>query len=303
MTHIFIVNPNAGNQTFADDLRRKLLDIKGLNYFVFNTRYAGNETEIIKEIQKIFEDEKLRFYCCGGSGTMRNMLNGFDDLDSAEVAFFPCGMTNDFLKVFGKEQDRFHNINELIAGDVIDVDYIKSNHGVAINALSVGYDSTCVRKYEQYRGLKIFGDNVPYTLFVIYALLFSKSNEYEIEIDGRYYEGEISEIVFNNGLNMGGNMYLYPGANVSDGKGTFRMFVSKSGFRAIPYFKAMQEKDFKTLDDNTTYGNFEKVKIRRKDRMPFAMNMDGELLEEHDEWEAEIVRKGLHLVVPKGVRV
>ena len=51
MTHIFIVNPNAGNQTFADDLRRKLLDIKGLNYFVFNTRYAGNETEIIKEIQ------------------------------------------------------------------------------------------------------------------------------------------------------------------------------------------------------------------------------------------------------------
>ena len=58
MTHIFIVNPNAGNQTFADDLRRKLLDIKGLNYFVFNTRYAGNETEIIKEIQKIFEEEK-----------------------------------------------------------------------------------------------------------------------------------------------------------------------------------------------------------------------------------------------------
>ena len=58
MTHIFIVNPNAGNQTFADDLRRKLLDIKGLNYFVFNTRYAGSDTEIIKEIQKIVEDEK-----------------------------------------------------------------------------------------------------------------------------------------------------------------------------------------------------------------------------------------------------
>ena len=303
MTHIFIVNPNAGNKTFADDIRRKLSDIKGLNYFVFNTRYAGNEIEIIKDIQKIFENEKLRFYCCGGSGTMRNMLNGFDNLDEAEVAFFPCGLTNDFLKVFGKEQERFHNITELIYGDVVDIDYIKSNHGVMLNTFSVGYDSTCVHKYDEYRGLKIFGDNIPYTLSVIYSLFLSKSNQYEIEIDGRYYEGEISEIIFSNGMSFGGNMALFPGANITDGKGTFRMFFSKSGFNAIPYFKAMQEGNFKILDESSVYGNFEKIRIRRKDRMPFVMNQDGELSKEFDEWEAEVVHKGLHFVVPKGVRV
>ena len=68
-------------------------------------------------------------------------------------------------------------------------------------------------------------------------------------------------------------------------------------------FFVSDNKKMTPFDENSVYGNFEKVKIRRKDRMPFAMNMDGELLEEHDEWEAEIVRKGLHLVVPKGVRV
>ena len=100
MVHIFIVNPYAGQKTFADDLRSKLEGMKGLNYFVFNTRYAGYEKEVIKKIQHIFEDEKLRFYCCGGSGTMRNMLNGFDNLENVEIAFFPCGLTNDFLKMF-----------------------------------------------------------------------------------------------------------------------------------------------------------------------------------------------------------
>ena len=40
MTHIFIVNPFAGNNTFADDLRTKLASMQNINYFVFNTRYA-----------------------------------------------------------------------------------------------------------------------------------------------------------------------------------------------------------------------------------------------------------------------
>ena len=80
MTHIFIINPFAGHQTFADDLRTKLAKVKNLDYFVFNTRYKGYETELVRKILHIFEGEKLRFYCCGGSGTMRNMLNGFSNV-------------------------------------------------------------------------------------------------------------------------------------------------------------------------------------------------------------------------------
>ena len=68
MIHIFIVNPYAGKGAFADDLRLKLSRIEGLNYFVFSTRYKGHETELVKEIQDIFENEKLmdlhiRYFC------------------------------------------------------------------------------------------------------------------------------------------------------------------------------------------------------------------------------------------------
>ena len=121
MIHIFIVNPYAGEQTFADDLRAKLESIENLNYFVFNTRYAGYEKELVKKAYKIFEGEELRFYCCGGSGTMHNMLQGFDDLSKAEVAFYPCGLTNDYLKVFGKDMERFYDIEELINGEIMEI--------------------------------------------------------------------------------------------------------------------------------------------------------------------------------------
>ena len=157
MTHIFIVNPYAGEKTFADDLRRKLKEIKNLKYFVFNTKRAGDEEALVRRILHIFQDEELRFYCCGGSGTMRNMLNGFDDLEKAEIAFFPCGLTNDFLKVFGENEARFHQIEELIEGDVIQVDYIRTNHGVALNQFSTGLDSSHAIKFEEYRSLAALG--------------------------------------------------------------------------------------------------------------------------------------------------
>ena len=107
MLHIFIINPFAGRKTFADDLRTKLASIEGLEYFVFNTRYAGYETELVKKIQRIFEGEMLRFYCCGGSGTIRNMLNGFDDLSDVEVAFFRVDLQTTFLRCSEKKSIGF----------------------------------------------------------------------------------------------------------------------------------------------------------------------------------------------------
>ena len=48
MKHIFIVNPYAGSMTFANNLRRQLEKIEGFEYFLFNSRYTGNETELTK---------------------------------------------------------------------------------------------------------------------------------------------------------------------------------------------------------------------------------------------------------------
>ena len=50
MKHVFIVNPYAGSMTFANNLRQQLEQIEGFEYFLFHSRYTGNETELTKKI-------------------------------------------------------------------------------------------------------------------------------------------------------------------------------------------------------------------------------------------------------------
>lgn len=301
MTHIFIINPFAGRKTFAEDLRTKLTGIKGLDYFVFNTRCKGYETELVRKIQNIFEGEELRFYCCGGSGTMRNMLNGFDDLSKAEVAFFPCGLTNDFLKMFGKDEPRFHQIEELINGDVIQVDYIKSNCGVALNSLSTGLDSNSLSKMELFRALRFIGDDMPYTLSVLYGMFVSRPQEYEITIDGEAVTDKYAEVFLGNGCIFGGNMYFAENTDISDGKAIYRLIGNKHSFSLMRALMTIIGKKYDKIPKFMDCGDCSTIRIRRTDSEPFSINQDGDLIHDIYECKAEIVRKGLRFVVPKGV--
>ena len=302
MIHIFIVNPYAGQKTFADDLRSKLKNIKGLNYFVFNTRYAGYETEIVKDILNIFEDEELRFYCCGGSGTFRNMINGFDNIAKAQIAFFPCGLTNDFLKVFGEDESRFYNVEELIYGDVIDIDYIKSNQGIMLNSFSTGLDSKVLASLEEYRLLSAFGGQIPYMCSVLREAFFANNREYIIQLDDKELIGRFSEIFFCNGYVFGGNMYFDNAADVTDGKGLYCLVPACNGFSFLRHMLYTIQRNIGKLHSATNFGYCSRIKIQRRDGKPFHINQDGDIFLGNI-WEASIVRKGLHLVVPKGVKI
>lgn len=304
MVHIFIINPFAGHQTFADNLRAKLSTYEHLDYFVFNTRYEGYEAELVKKIQSVFEGEKLRFYCCGGSGTMRHMLNGFDDLSDVEIAFYPCGLTNDFLKVFGKNEEKFHNIDELINGDVIDIDYIKTEHGVALNTLSTGLDSNCQTKMNEFRVLRFVGDMLPYMLAVVYSLFVSKTREYEIKLDNDTHSGYFSEIYFGNGHVLGGNIFFADNACATDGLGITRIAtVKQRGFPLAMILLNLMNKKFAKVSKKMIFGLSKTIEIKRTDGKPFTINQDGELIHGVTSCKGHIVKQGLHFVVPKGVRL
>ena len=65
----------------------------------------------------------------------------------------------------------------------------------------------------------------------------------------------------------------------------------------------LSKENFEKVRKTCQCGHCSNIRLRRKDGMPFTMNFDGELVSDIREWEAQIVKQGLHLVVPKGVKL
>lgn len=306
MIHVFIVNPYAGKKTFGDDLRSKLADYsrthRNFKYFVFNTKNKGFETEIAKEICKSFENERLRIYCCGGSGTLNHTINGVDNLEKREIAFYPCGLTNDFLKVFGEQEKAFGDIEALIEGEPVKIDYMKSNHGIALNTVSLGLDSLALKRFEEdYRFLSVFGKQVPYNLSLLYAAVFAKPQMYEINYDGNLVVGRITQLLVGNGIMLNGNLRAFEEADVRDGKLRLRYFQDWKRARIPKTLKYMVAGKIQEVDKLSVCEECSNVAVRRMDNEPFSINFDGELVPNITECKMEVVRQGLQFVIPKGV--
>lgn len=304
MIHIFIINSHAGSKSFSAELRNHLASRIDINYYILHTRRSRTETELIKEVISLFEGEKIRIYSCGGSGTFCNILNGISDFSKVELAFFPKGLTNDFLRSFKNQQELFDDIDALIDGDVVKIDYIKTNHGSALNTFSVGFDSLQIRKTEEFRPLSIFGNKFPYNLAIIIAVLFAKPIDFEIEIDGEVQIGRFAEVFFGNGGVLGGMLYFDLDMNYMDGMGYYGYKKFDGRMRLFRTLRSLM----KLNPDRKNYIDFaqlsdKEITIRRRDGAKFEVDFDGEIQEPQFEWTVKMEKQALPFVVPKGIEL
>lgn len=304
MLHIFIINPYAGKQKFAEDIRKKLSEMNNLNYFVFNTRNAGYEKELVKRLCNIFEEEKLRFYCCGGSGTLRNIVSALgDNINKVEIAFYPCGHTNDYLKIFGNQEKLFYKLENLINGKTVDVDYIKANDGIALNSLTAGIDAIFMDDTKQNKELWNAAYAVANFISFVGAVFFTNFVKYHIEIDGKVHENAYIELIIANGTTFGGVLQFAKSSRINDGIAHFVLVPYANLLRRVSFLKYMYKgKKLEKIKEISEGGLCQKVVVRRQDNKPFYMNYDGELVE-GTEFNIEVVKKGLKMVVPKEVTI
>lgn len=302
MVHIFIVNPFSGKKNFANGLRERLARISNLEYFVFTTRYRGYEKEIVRLTQDAFRGQEIRYYCCGGSGTMANMMNGFDDLSKVEIAWYPCGATNDFLKMFGSDYERFRSVEELINGEILQVDYISANDEMGLKSVSVGLDTYVTQKRNDYQLIGMLNEEVNHTIAILQGILLNHSDEYEVIVNNDVYTGTITELFFGNGNVMDGNLLFNRSADATDGVGEY-CITSATGIKAVKYLLALQAGDVEAVKENSLFGKTSFLRVRKKDGTAFSVNIDGEITTEQEEWFIRIVEKGLNLVVPKGAKL
>ena len=99
MKHVFVVNPAAGNGAGLRDILpaiHKALTGFEEDYEIHRT--MSEQETILYCRQKCAFEGRVRFYACGGDGTINNVLTGIVGHDNAELAIIPCGTGNDFVR-------------------------------------------------------------------------------------------------------------------------------------------------------------------------------------------------------------
>ena len=219
MKHIFIINPNAGKH----DSRQRIYDMAdalrnqhGLEVQCILTKNQGHATELARKLCE--SGEELRFYACGGDGTVNEVANGVIGYDNAAMTVIPVGTGNDFLKNFGDGAALFENAENLWDGPRFPMDAIDVNGRIALTIACSGIDARVAADVHKYSESPLLDGKASYIYSLAVNFLFKGiSSRWTVELDGEAVEGDYSLVAVCNGRYYGGGFMPVPEARMNDG--------------------------------------------------------------------------------------
>lgn len=219
MKHIFIINPTAGKY----DSRQRIYEMAdhlrtahGLDVQCILTKKQGHATEIAQKLCQT--GESLRFYACGGDGTVNEVANGIIGYDNAAMSVIPVGTGNDFLKNFGGDMDKFRDAENLWDGPQFPMDAIDVNGRVALTIACSGIDARVARDVHKYSESPLLDGKGSYIYSLAVNFLFKGiGTHWTITLDDVTTEGDWSLVSVCNGRYYGGGFMPVAEARMDDG--------------------------------------------------------------------------------------
>ena len=306
MKHIFIINPRAGKEkeNISVRVRSYIASRPDLGALVFNTEYVGHETVLVGRLCHIFEDETIRLYICGGSGTLCRAISGIPNFSMVEVAFFPCGTTNDILKVFEGEIAPFYDLGALVNGTPMYLDVFDFGFGKALNFCSVGYEAKVSSDVNSMARFSIGGTKAPYYLSIARNLVSLIAAPYSLMVDGQDLSGRRTSITAFNGIVYGGSFSPIPNACPVNGRMKLMLYDSPSLFSMIPGILAVKNGQLEKLGKSVSVMDASDVTVKLPENKQMYFAADGEVFDMAEHGNSLTIRvmpTTLKFVVPSGV--
>lgn len=294
MKHYFIVNPVSGKGKAAKayiPVIEKYVRENNLDAEIYVTKAFRDGQKYVEEIAQ--KGEHVRFYSCGGDGTLYEIVNGCYKYPNCEVACIPLGSGNDFIRLFGSDTDLDKHVN----GVPTKLDLIFTEGKVAINQCSMGIDAEVCAKQAEFKRLPLVSGEAAYDLSLLYCMAGKLKSEFKVTIDGEEFEDTYLFCYVGNSRWYGGGYKAAPLADPADGLIDVVMIkLDRGRLRLLPLiskYKAGEHLDW----DITTYRRAKKVVIESKKSA--AVNIDGEC-EYVNKRTFEMMEGAITFVVPKG---
>ena len=235
MKHIFVVNPCAGKQDSTTIVTQKVeayaSNHPDFDYQVYVTQSPGDATIWTRQWCADHPDQAVRFYACGGDGTLNEVVTGIIGFPNVQVTVHANGSGNDYIKYYATHDD-FNDLDRLVEGTPHPVDVMKVNDRYSINVCNFGFDAMVCKIGNDVRRKPIIGGKHSYTTGIIRSIFTSRSNYVRMSVDGEpFYDGYMLLCTLGNGRYNGGNYMCAPLSKNDDGLIEINLFKRMSLFK------------------------------------------------------------------------
>lgn len=294
MKHIFIVNPVAGKGQAAT---RIIPQIEAyfqahpeISFEIYVTKAQGDGKDYAESMAKT--GEPIRFYACGGDGTLYEVVNGAYKYPNTAVGILPLGSGNDFARIFGGS-DKLLDIGAQVHARTRKFDLIDAGGHVAINQCSMGLDAEVCAKQAYFKKLPGVGGEFAYTMSLFYCLFRRLNSEFKIIVDDeKTVEGKMLFALCANSRWYGGGYKGAPKAVPDDGKLDFILVRKTVGRLKLAGLVNKYKRGEHLSWDFTEFVRGSKLQILSKN--PAAVNVDG---------ECEYVTESIFRILPAALDV
>jgi YegS/Rv2252/BmrU family lipid kinase len=250
---------------------------------------------------KEYPDERQRFICVGGDGTINEIANSAPGNPNVEFGVIPSGSGNDFVRNF-TDKKRFYEIDSQIDGTVHSFDLIKVNDDYCVNMVNIGFDCAVVIEADRFRKYKFLSPSISYILGVIVGFFLRPlGTKMKITLDdGTVIDGMLTLTAIGNGKFCGGGFLTCPLANLSDGLMDITIIKKVSRLNFIQLIGCYKEGTFlikKNAQKVFKYIRTNHFKMEFENEQPICI--DGEIFHGKNV-DLKVVPAGFNFVVPKG---
>ncbi len=220
MKHIFIINPAAGKTDsrqrvyqMAEALRKN----HGLDVECMLTKSPGHATALTRGLAAA--GGGVRFYACGGDGTVNEVANGVAGFENAAMSVVPIGTGNDFLKNFGADAAKFSDPENLWNGTVQKLDLIDCNGRQCLTIACSGIDARIAQDVHRFSTTPVLDGKSSYVASLIVNFLFKGiGSHWTVSLDGEEFpDHDFSLVAVCNGRYYGGGFMPVSEARMTDG--------------------------------------------------------------------------------------
>ena len=281
MKHIFIVNTVAGEHSCLDEVMKAIANEKEvIDYEIFTPNSAKDNIDKIKAYLEAHPDEEVRFYACGGDGTINKVSSGIYGYPNASLAVLAYGSGNDYIKYYADLQT-FRDVEKVMHGTEKRVDIMQVNNRFALNATHFGLDSKVAKTMHIIRRYPIIGGKMCYPIAVFWAFLTGMRTRCTVYADGeKLNDGKICLCTIANGRYVGGSYKCAPRSQNDDG------WLEVCLIKPISRFKFMKLKKSYTVGEHLDDPQFKDIIVYRRAKQVviegkkgFCVSLDGEILE------------------------